>query len=296
MPSVFKDFEKDVTDFFDKYHKKGAKGYKLESKSKGSDRTVYVNPAFEEDVFTVNFEYDIKANGLKTKLGFDNKNNATATVTLEQAGFGGDHKVELKDKVKVLNVFDYAGEFVHEWKINILPTPVNVYSKSKFSSAGCATDVMASADVPGVKGLAVGGSANIDCCKRTVSKQKVGVMYKGVNGSCSSVVAFNYNLTGVYSGGFVATLKGLLPQFDSIEVAAATSTDPKEKHTSFGLGLKCPYTGGNVRTKVGLAGNYGLQYFRSYPNNTTIGFGVEGKLSELSKCPADTLLFTVVRE
>jgi hypothetical protein len=295
MPVVFKDFEKDVTDFFDKYYQKGTKGskgktgFKLENKSKGANRTVYVNNMFEEDVFTVNFHYDVKEKGLKTKVGISNSGLLVPKITYEKSVAScGDHKLELTDTLKIANVCDWAGEFLHEWKTSC----ALVQSKSKFSPAdGCKTDVNLSADVPAVKGLSIGGSVNLNVCKRQASKYKVGAQYK----SSSALLAGAYELAGYYSLSASLPLKGVFKGED-VTVYAQTAATEKEAYTVFGAGTKCPLTGANVRVKASLAGNYGLAFARSFPNNLTVALGVEGSLFDLTKCPCDKIAVLVVRE
>lgn len=294
MPVVFKDFEKESNDFFDKYYVKGLKGsFKLETKGKASNKTLYVNSAFEENVFTVNFQYDVKESNIKTKTGINSKQKVSAKATYE----AGDNKIEVTESFPLLNIFDYAGKIVTESKVKVLPTPVNIYSESKFSrGSGYQTDLMFSADFPGIKGLQIGGSTNIDVIKQRASKQKVGFLYTNTSGNCTSRTAVGYSLNGEYSAGILATLKNFSKLFGTVEVAAQTIFTDKEKVTSAGLGFVCPLTGSNVRSKLSLSGNYGVSLYRSFPNNVTVGGGFEGSIYDLSKCPLEKLTVSVVSE
>eukprot|EP00008_Paramoeba_atlantica_P011924 CAMPEP_0201501114 /NCGR_PEP_ID=MMETSP0151_2-20130828/83415_1 /ASSEMBLY_ACC=CAM_ASM_000257 /TAXON_ID=200890 /ORGANISM="Paramoeba atlantica, Strain 621/1 / CCAP 1560/9" /LENGTH=297 /DNA_ID=CAMNT_0047894593 /DNA_START=67 /DNA_END=958 /DNA_ORIENTATION=- len=89
----FKDFEKDVTDFFTSPH-----GFSLLTRTPGADRSPYLNHAITPDpinnnnnnnTLSLNLHYDCAVRGLQSVLGLTNKGTASGRVTWKSGGSGG---------------------------------------------------------------------------------------------------------------------------------------------------------------------------------------------------------------
>lgn len=94
MPPQFKDFNKDVKDLLTKNHVALGE-WKLESKFKGPDAQLYINPQVVKGHMTVDLEFGMKEHGAKAKVSVgQSKLLEQAVVTWEKQG----HKVEATTK------------------------------------------------------------------------------------------------------------------------------------------------------------------------------------------------------
>eukprot|EP00760_Papus_ankaliazontas_P030595 PhM_4_TR4919/c0_g1_i1/m.26171 len=271
MPVFFKDFDKDVADFFKKHYVEGTKGFKFEAKGKGKDETVYLNPGFEKGVFTLNVHYDMKEKGLKSKVGVANNDTVVSKVTVERAG----HKFDITETLKLKDIFNYAGDVAHEWKNNTLA----VYSKSTFGAgAPCNTEVHLSAAA--TKELTVGCQANFSVCTRALSGWKAGARF-----SCckDNLLACTYDNAGTIGVAGMGIVKQAFKGADVQLVARATKSAKGGPKFDCGAQLLCPFTGAYTRVKANLAGNYGLALTKSF-GDYAVTLGGEGVMGQLA-CP-----------
>ena len=292
MPvAIYKDYDMDVTGFFNKFFMAACNGFKLESKKTAAVDTLYFNPHFVDGTFKGAFHYDFKALNGTVKATHTVAQTGAANVQLNyttKCSFGAQ-MVQFTYGYKLADVTAYTGELITKAS----PDALTLWTKTNFAKGSCAT--VFSASVQPVDGLALGGQASFNCVPKVLGGYQAGAQYKtgGITFAGKYEVA-----AGQATAGFVAPalVKDIFGEGKNLDLAAQVVQNAKGVTAQFGAGTKCPLTGFNVRVKGNLAGNYGVALFRALPKGYTVGVGVEGSVSTLGKCPCDKLSCNIAYE
>jgi len=142
-PALYKDFGKEPKDLLSKlYQEPGT--WKLESKFKGSDQELFVNPQFDKGAISVDVEFNVKQYNLKTKTTLTSQGLGVApNATYEAHGL----KAELSVVKQELTV---------EYKVGAISA-----SLEKVTQAGATASVAYQCCDPAV----IGANANVDFSK-----------------------------------------------------------------------------------------------------------------------------------
>lgn len=106
---LFKDFSKETSDLLSKFHMAPG-AWKVESKLKGGNDTVFVNPTATNEGVSADVEYKSTAQPVAVKVNLVPSGIKKVTTTIDKSG----HKVEVVTALKD-NKFD-AVELTHEHK------------------------------------------------------------------------------------------------------------------------------------------------------------------------------------
>lgn len=220
MAPLFKDFAKDAKDLVEKnYTDAGA--WKVESKYKGGDCDVFINPQVSHGEVSVDVEYNCKTYGLKTKTSVSKK-GFDPTVTYEKDG----HKVE---------VVVHKHEVSYEFKSGALT--VNDKLSAAAVSAGVAYDVAA--------GVTVGAEVEYDLKGHALQSWSAGALYKSTLFTAAVTTrALKHYVTGVVVPVDVAAI----PNLKFVVFSDCSHTGTK---VNVGTEFGCPFgTGFTLRAKV----------------------------------------------
>lgn len=250
-PPLFKDFSKEASDLLSKnYAEVGS--ILIENKVKGPDATVFVAPQLEKSGPKFDIQYNVKAYGLKTKVGISPKSVIPdATITYES----GSHTLELAQSKKQITYDFKSGVLAIQDRI----TPETVACSIAYEPfAAAAVGAGVSYDLKGSVLNEVSGGAVYACSAATVSIQVAHAKGKLI-----------------YDTAVIAPLN--LSFLKNLKLALTARCSTGSAKVTAGAEFTCPITGSTIRAKVDNAKVATLSVIRKFGGGWTAAFSTDSK-------------------
>jgi len=241
-----------VKDFLTKNYAEGG-AWQIESKFKGPDRKIFVNPHANSKGINVDVEYGIKEYGIKTKTNITDKLGVKPTVTYEQ----GAHKVE----------FTTDRSWKHELKYEGKVGPATLLETLT------ATDATASVAVLVAPGISVGGAATYSLGASEIKSWEAGALYSANNITADVyTIALKKYVAGVK---FPFAVAG-----QAVTVGAQVDHSEKGSVVTVGVETKCVLCDcAKIRAKVRSTGAFAVSYIAKLSDNWTASVTFDSEAS-----------------
>lgn len=250
MATFYKDFNKEVKDLLTKNFQQ-VETWQIETKNKGPDATIFVNPQANNHGVSVDVEWNNKAAGVETKTRVDSKGNVKPKVTYKT----GDHKVEASIDRALKYEVVYEGKF-GKLAVNDKLTPSEAEAAFSFAVA---------------PHCFVGASVAYNISKATLH-WSAGTRWSN-NGILFDVVTHDLK---TYTTGLLAplTVAG-----KKITFAGQVACTKGEAHEKVGVELPCILFAGNtLKAHVDSSFKYALTYIAKLPGGWKSALTVDSSL------------------
>jgi len=255
MAPLYKDFSKDASDLLSKLY--GESGLVIiESKVKGADNEVFINPGFDKAGAKVDVQYNVKKYGLKTKATIAQKTwMPDVTVTYET----GPHSIEAAQGKQQLTYEYKAGAFAVQDRV----TPKEVAASVAWECC---------------KPAVIGAAAQFDLSTSTLTEIGAGFAYNSALGQVS-IQATRAKGTMLYDTAVLAPIK--VDFLKRWKIALTARCTHGSARVVAGTEFECPITKSTVRAKIDNTFVVTLAIIRKFANNWQGAVSIDSKTQKV---------------